>query len=190
MMQKYFESITDKSQAWKTKHSLLEVVIMTICAVIADCEAWYQIEEYCAEKEKWFKEKLGLSLPNGVPSHDTFERIFAMIDSKELEKCFVSWVGEVSRLTEGEIVSIDGKTLCASKSDDKKAIHMVSAWANSNKVVLGQVRTDEKSNEITAIPELLNLRRLRAALLQSMQWAAKRTFPRRLLRKKPTTFFL
>jgi hypothetical protein len=90
MMQKYFENITDKRKAWKIKHNLLEMVTMTICAVIAECETWYQIEEYCAEKGKWFREKLGLKLKHSIPSHDTFERIFAMIDSKELEKCFVS----------------------------------------------------------------------------------------------------
>ena len=157
MLKKHFENITEYRQAWKIKHNMLEVVIMTICAVIAECEAWYQIEEYCEEKEEWFRSKLGLELKNGIPSHDTFERIFAKINPEEFEKCFSSWIREVNSLTEKETVSIDGKTICASREDNKKAIHMVSAWANKSKMVLGQVRTEEKSNEITAIPNLLEL---------------------------------
>lgn len=157
MIQKYFETISDKRQEWKTKHNLLEIIVMTICAVVAECEAWYQVEEYCKEKEAWFKEKLRLKLEHGVPSHDTFERVFAMIEPKELESSFAAWTKAVSRSTKGEIVSIDGKTICASRCEEQKAIHMVSAWANKNKLVLGQVKTDEKSNEITAIPELLEL---------------------------------
>ncbi len=90
MIEKYFEAITDKRQQRKIKHNLLEIIIMTICAVVAECEAWYQVEEYCQEKEEWFKEKLSLKLENGIPSHDTFERVFAMIDSKEMENCFMS----------------------------------------------------------------------------------------------------
>lgn len=85
MIQKHFENITDKRQKWKTKHNLLEIVIMVICSVIAECEAWYQIEEYCEEKTAWFKEKLKLKLEYGIPSHDTFERVFAMIDPKEMD---------------------------------------------------------------------------------------------------------
>lgn len=165
MIQEYFENITDKRQGWKIKHNLLEIIIMTICAVIAECEAWYQIEEYCEEKESWFKEKLGLSLANGIPAHDTFERVFSMIDPKELEKSFIDWVKAVNELTQGEVISIDGKTLCASKGGSRKAIHMVSAWANTNKIVLGQVRTEEKSNEITAIPKLLTLLEMKGCIV-------------------------
>lgn len=165
MIEKYFETITDKRQQWKTKHNLLEIIVMTICAVVAECEAWYQIEEYCQEKEEWFKEKLCLKLEHGIPSHDTFERVFAMIDPKEMENCFMSWIKEVTQRTKGEIVSIDGKTICASRENNKRAIHMVSAWASANKLVLGQVRTNEKSNEITAIPMLLELLELKGCII-------------------------
>jgi predicted transposase YbfD/YdcC len=157
MIKEYFEGIRDSRQAWKTKHNMLEIIVMTICAVVAECEAWHQIEEYCKAKESFFKVKLGLKLENGIPSHDTFSRVFALIDPVELEKRFIMWVRAVSKLNKGEIVSIDGKTLCSSKDDDKKAIRMVSAWANRSKLVLGQIKTAEKSNEITAIPELLKL---------------------------------
>ena len=133
MMQQYFEPLTDPRQKHKVQHNLLEIVIMTICAVVAECDAWYQIVHYCETKTAWFRKKLKLKLKNGIPSHDTFERVFSLIDPKELEACFFSWVNEVNTLTKGEIVSIDGKTLCASKDAGNKAIHMVSAWANKNR---------------------------------------------------------
>jgi len=165
MLREHFEVITDQRQPHKVKHSLLEIVIMTICAVVAECEAWYQIEHYCRTKRTWFRKKLKLKLANGIPSHDTFERIFAMINPKELEACFFSWINAVSKQLNGEIVSIDGKTLCGSKDSQSRAIHMVSAWANKNRLVLGQVKTDEKSNEITAIPDLLALLELKGCIV-------------------------
>lgn len=157
MMKKHFETITDGRQAGKIKHNLLEIIVMVICAVVAECEAWYQIEHYCKSKKAWFKKKLKMKLKYGVPSHDTFERVFAMIDPKEFEKCFIAWINEVKTIIKGETISIDGKTLCASKDENKRAIHMVSAWANKQKLVIGQIKTDDKSNEITAVPQLLDM---------------------------------
>jgi len=157
MLQQYFESITDPRQKHKIQHNLLEIVIMVICAVVAECEAWYQIEHYCQSKKSWFRKRLGLKLKHGIPSHDTFERVFSLIDPQELETCFFSWTSVVSQLTKGEIVSIDGKTIRGSRGTETKAIHLVSAWANKNRMMLGQVKTDEKSNEITAIPTLIEL---------------------------------
>lgn len=165
MIKKHFEEITDKRQECKIKHNLLEVIVLTICAVIAECEAWYQIEEYCEEKKEWFRTKLGLKLEKGIPSHDTFERIFAMIEPKEFEKCFTLWIKAVNQLTKNETISIDGKTIRASRTTNKKAIHMVSAWANSSKIVLGQLKTEEKSNEITAIPTLLDLLEIKGCIV-------------------------
>jgi predicted transposase YbfD/YdcC len=99
----------------------------------------------------------GIRLENGIASHDTFQRVFQMIKPDEMERSFVSWVKSLSVKVKNEIVSIDGKTVCGSKSDLSRAIHMVSAWGNTNQLALGQVKTNEKSNEITAIPELLDL---------------------------------
>ena len=155
MLQTYFETLTDERQAWKVKHNLLEIVVMTICAVIAGCDAWEDIEDFCRVKEQWLKENLHLELKNGLPSHDTMQRVWSMIHPEEFEKCFSQWVSSVCQRTDGEIVSIDGKTVRRSKDTDKNPIHMVSAWANQNQMVLGQLATDEKSNEITAVPELL-----------------------------------
>jgi predicted transposase YbfD/YdcC len=156
-MKKYFETITDPRQPWKINYNLYEIVIMTICAVISGCEYWEDIVDFCRVKEAWFKKKLGLELKNGIASHDTFQRIFQIMNPDELESCFLSWVKSISLKTKGEIISVDGKTVCGGRDSKTKAIHMVSAWANVNQLVLGQVKTDEKSNEITAIPTLLDL---------------------------------
>ena len=164
-MKTHFEQITDPRQSWKTNYNLLEVVVMTICAVVSGFEYWEDIVDFCKVKEEWFKERLGLVLENGVASHDTFQRIFQLIDPMELEASFISWVRSVARLTNGEIVSIDGKTICGSRDTKARAVHMVSAWANANQLVLGQVRTNEKSNEITAIPTLIEMLELKGCVV-------------------------
>ena len=164
-MREHFEAIADPRQPWKTDHNLLEIIVMTICAIICDCDYWEDIEDFCRIKERWFQEKLGLVLKNGIPSHDTFQRVFQLINPKEFETCFISWVRCVAEKTKGEIVSIDGKTVCGSRDAKAKAIHMVSAWANTNQLVLGQVKTDEKSNEIKAIPTLLEMLELKGCIV-------------------------
>jgi len=160
-MKKYFEEISDPRQAWKVDYNLHEIVVMTICAVMSGCEIWEEIVDFCKVKADWFRENMGIELKCGVASHDTFQRVFQIIKPEELESAFVSWVKSISVKTTGEIVSIDGKTVCGSKSEAARAIHMVSAWANTNQLVLGQVKTAEKSNEITAIPALLDLLELK-----------------------------
>jgi predicted transposase YbfD/YdcC len=164
-MKKHFERINDPRQAWKVDHNLLEIVVMTICAVISGCEYWEDIVDFCRVKEQWFREKLGLKLGNGIASHDTFQRVFQLIKPEELEQSFLSWVKSVARQTKGEIISIDGKTICGSRDAKAKAIHMVSAWGNANQMVLGQVKTEEKSNEITAIPTLLEMLEMRDCIV-------------------------
>ena len=156
-MRTFFENITDSRQSWKTTHNLHEVIVMTICAVISGCDIWEEIVDFCKVKEQWFRDRLKLSLTNGIASHDTFQRVFQLINPDEMEKSFVSWVKSIAVKVKGEIISIDGKTVCGSRDIETKAIHMVGAWANTAGVGLGQVKTDEKSNEITAIPKLLDL---------------------------------
>jgi len=164
-MMKYFETITDPRQPWKVEHNLHEIVILTICAVMSGCEIWEEIVDFCKVREDWFRDKLGLLLANGIASHDTFQRVFQLIKPEEFEKSFVSWVKSILVKTKGEIVSIDGKTVCGSKDETKRAIHMVGAWGNANQLALGQVKTDEKSNEITAIPALLDLLELKEVII-------------------------
>ena len=136
---------------------------MTICAVISGCEYWEDIVDFCGVKEKWFRSKLALKLENGIASHDTFQRIFQLINPEEMESSFFSWVRSIAVMTKCEIVNIDGKSVCGSL--DAKAIHLVGAWANANQLSLGQVKTDEKSNEITAIPTLLDLLELKGCIV-------------------------
>jgi len=163
-MQKYFEEISDPRQSWKVKHLLIEVLITGICAVISGCEYFEDISDFCRVKCEWFREKLGMELAHGVASHDTYQRVFELIEPTEFERCFASWVQSIRKRTQDEIVSIDGKTLCGS-GDEHTAVQMVSAWANANQLVLGQVRVKEKSNEITAVPELLEILYLKGCIV-------------------------
>ena len=165
MIRKYFENIKDPRQEGKVCYNLLEIVVMTICAVISGCEHWEDIVDFSRVKMAWFREKLGMELRYGIASHDTFQRIFQLIDPAELEASFLSWVRSIATITKGEIISIDGKTARGSRDAKAKAIHLVSAWANANQLVLGQVKTDEKSNEITAIPTLLEMLELKGCIV-------------------------
>lgn len=153
----HFSSLKDPRIDRTKHHKLIDIITIAICAVICGAESWVGIEEYGNAKDGWLKQFL--ELPNGIPSHDTFARVFSLIDPQEFQECFLNWVKTVSNLTQGEIVAIDGKTLRHSydKEADRAAIHMVSAWASTNRLVLGQVKVKSKSNEITAIPELLKV---------------------------------
>ena len=184
MLQTYFETLTDERQTWKVKHNLLEIVVMTICAVIAGCDVWEDIEDFCRVKEQWLKENLHLELKNGLPSHDTMQRVWSMIHPEEFEKCFIQWVSSVCQRTDGEIVSIDGKTVRRSKDTDKNPIHMVSAWANQNQVVLGQLATDEKSNEITAVPELLAALDITGTIITTDAMSCQKEIVKKIIEKK------
>lgn len=124
--------------------------------MICGADNWVAIEEFGIAKEAWFTEMLGLA--HGIPSHDTFGAVYAAIDTEQFSVCFSRWVADLACLTAGEVIAIDGKCLRRSldKAAKKAAIHMVSAWAQQNNLVLGQVKVDNKSNEITAIPKLLS----------------------------------
>jgi predicted transposase YbfD/YdcC len=153
----HFSNINDPRIERRKLHKLIDIITISICAVICGADTWEDIELFGSSKHEWFKQFL--ELPNGIPSHDTFARVFARINPEQFQKSFISWIQSISKLTSQEIVAIDGKTLRGSydTSDDKAAIHMVSAWAAANCLVLGQVKVDEKSNEITAIPKLLKV---------------------------------
>jgi predicted transposase YbfD/YdcC len=152
----HFQHITDPRRDNK-RHKLIDIITIAICAVISNADNYEEICLFGNSKYDWFK--TFLLLPHGIPSADTFERVFSRIDPDEFKQSFLSWVKEINRLTKGEVVAVDGKTLRRShdKTNGKSAIHMVSAWASSCGLVLGQVKTDDKSNEITAIPELLKM---------------------------------
>ena len=135
----------------------MDIITIALCAVISGAEGWEDMAEYGRAKQDWLS--TFLSLPSGIPCADTFGRVFARLDPDQMQSCFASWVKSISKLLGAEVIGIDGKTLRHSgdKGCGKAAIHMVSAWASANRLVLGQRKVDDKSNEITAIPELLKV---------------------------------
>ncbi|WP_081661816.1 ISAs1 family transposase [Gillisia sp. JM1] len=149
-----FGQIPDFRRSHKQLYDLESILLIGIISVICGADSWNEMENYANSKEEFLSSFL--DLPNGIPSHDTFNRVFSNIDSDQFEKCFIQWVSDLAQLQPREIIAIDGKTIRGAKAGGKKSpVHMVSAWANDNNLVLGQVKVSEKSNEITAIPELL-----------------------------------
>ena len=138
-------------------HSLYEILVIAICAVLSGAEHWTEIEEYGEAKQEWLA--TFLELKHGIPSHDTFRRVFILLDPVELKSIFVDWISSTVSLSQGTLVNLDGKNLRGSKEPlkGKKALNVVSAWVSEQSVVLGQIKCEEKSNEITAIPELLKI---------------------------------
>lgn len=153
----YFKTLEEPRLERCKLHSFEDILFLTISAVLSGADNFVEIEEFGNNKREWLN--TFLKLENGIPSHDTIGKLFARIDVKSFEKCFIDWMQSVVKLTQGQVIAIDGKTLRGSGSatNGKKAIHMVSAFASANQVVLGQLACEEKSNEITAIPALLEL---------------------------------
>lgn len=151
---RYFAELQDPRVERTRRHLLQDIVLIAIAAILSGAGGWDEIERYGKAKKQWLKSFL--QLPHGIPSHDTFNRVFQALDPAELEKSFLDWVRSLARLTAGDVVAIDGKSLRGTaKVEGKPIVHMVSAWASANNLVLGQRKTDAKSNEITAIPQLL-----------------------------------
>jgi predicted transposase YbfD/YdcC len=163
-LSKHFENLTDPRAEHSIDHLLIDIVIITICAVICGANNWVEIENYGHAKKEWLE--TFLELPHGIPSHDTLMRLFARLKPNELQQCFLSWIEAVTNITKGQVIAIDGKTLrSALERGQKGAIHMVSAWATKNRLVLGQRKVSAKSNEITAIPELLKILTIEGSLV-------------------------
>ena len=153
----HFAELDDPRVERTRRHKLVDILAIAICATICGADSWVHIELFGRSKLAWFQ--TFLELPHGIPSHDTFGDVFARLDPVQLQNCFISWTQAIAELLPGEVVAIDGKTARRSydRSGKKAAIHMVSAWATQQSLSLGQVKTDEKSNEITAIPRLLEM---------------------------------
>lgn len=154
---KHFSKVSDPRVDRTKEHKLIDLIGIAICAVICGAEGWTDIENFGNSKIAWLS--TFLELPNGIPSHDTFGRVFSILDAQQFQLAFYEWVMAVNEIIPGQIVNIDGKRLSGSQDGllGKRAIYMVSAWAEENEIVLGQRKVDEKSNEITAIPELLKI---------------------------------
>jgi predicted transposase YbfD/YdcC len=150
-----FASIPDERQEWKIKHKLIDILFIAVVATIADCDDWEDIEWFANKKKDWFHKYL--ELPNGIPSHDTIERVFSWIDPDRFHHAFRSWVALAMGEKVSGVIAIDGKTMRGTKDVGKRALHVVNAWFSENGLILGQKFVKEKSNEMKAIPELLEI---------------------------------
>lgn len=161
----HFADLTDPRIERSRLHELLDIITIAVCAVVAGADSWEAIEDFGTAKHPWLK--TFLALPNGIPSHDTFRRVFTRLDPAEFRRGFFSWIGAVQEATGRRVVAIDGKSLRHSfdRAKGRSALHLVHAWATANHLLLGQVAVDEKSNEITAIPELLKMLELSGAIV-------------------------
>ncbi|MGB4950264.1 MAG: ISAs1 family transposase, partial [Rhizobiaceae bacterium] len=161
----HFSPLEDQRCPIKRRHVLIEMVVMAIAAVTCGADGWVAVAQFGRSKETWLREFL--TLPHGIPSHDTFGRVFSLLEPEAFEHCFRSWVASIREVIPGEIIAVDGKTLRRShnRAAGLAALHLVSAWAAANRVVLGQVATEAKSNEITAIPQLLGLLRIKGCIV-------------------------
>jgi predicted transposase YbfD/YdcC len=182
-LQSIFEVIEDPRVERTKQHQLVDIILIAILGVVCGAEGWVEIASFGNTKEAWLK--TFLDLPNGIPSHDTFGRVFARIDPKQFEECFLNWVRGVTEKITG-VIAIDGKTLRRSHdaANGKKALHLVSAWAAENRMVLAQVAVDEKSNEITAIPELLKLLDLEGCIVTIDAMGTQRAIAAQLIEQK------
>ena len=160
-----FRDIPDPRSGNGIRHRLDEILIIAILAVLCDCVKFTEMELFGEEREEWLR--TFLTLENGIPSHDTFGDVFAALSPEAIQTRFISWVETIRQKISGDIVPIDGKTIRRSKdlANNKKAIHIISAWSAANGIVLGEIATDEKSNEITAIPDLLKMLELKGCII-------------------------
>jgi predicted transposase YbfD/YdcC len=159
----------------------MDILVIAICAAICGADSWTEVELFGEAKYQWFKGFL--ELPHGIPSHDTFGRVFALLNPEQFQRCFREWIAAVEEQTQGEVVALDGKQLRRShdRAKGKKAIYMVSAWAAGNGLVLGQRKVDEKSNEITAIPALLDTLELSGCIVTTDAMGCQRTIAEKVI---------
>jgi predicted transposase YbfD/YdcC len=180
---KYFAELLDPRVERTREHLLEEFLLIAIAAILSGVNGWNEIEDYAHCKREWLASFL--KLPGGIPSHETFNRVFTALDPEELEKDFAVWVSSIAKLTAAEVVAIDGKALrCASGPGKKAIVHMVSAWANTNGLVLAQRKVDEKSNEITAIPKLLDALELSGTVVTIDAMGCQRGIAAKIVDKK------
>jgi predicted transposase YbfD/YdcC len=163
----YFAELRDPRVQLKCDHEFMDIILIVVVATIGGADDFVSVTTFAKAKKDWFRDRLGLKLANGIPSHDTINRVFAIINPTQFQKCFIGWVESISDQLKLKQISIDGKAMRGSKRQTAagdRTVQIVSAWASENGVTLAQVRTDEKSNEITAIPELLKLLDISKAL--------------------------
>lgn len=187
-LQTYFSSIEDPRQQHKIKHELIDVLVLSIIAIICGANEYKEIVIFGRAKESFLKQFL--SLHNGIPSHDTIERVLSIINPKEFHYCFCEFTKSLCKNTEG-LISIDGKTSRSSYDSyhNKSAIHLVNAWSTANSVVLAQYKVDDKSNEITAIPELLSLLQVEGAIISIDAMGCQKAIAKAIIEAKADYIF-
>jgi predicted transposase YbfD/YdcC len=162
-LKKHFRNLRDPRLRRRRRHELLDIIAIAICAVIGNANTWPDIVTFGKSHRVWFQRFLRLT--NGIPSHDTFERVFDRLDPKAFGRCFLNWTDSLFANLGLKQIAIDGKTLRGTRKEGLGALHLVSAWVSKNHLSLGQVAVNEKSNEITAIPKLLEMLDLKGALV-------------------------
>lgn len=179
----------DDPRKYNIRHNLIDIITITICAITCGAESWVDIEQYGKSKYDWLKQFL--QLPNGIPSHDTFGRLFSLLDPDQFREAFTSWWQSLRAFLDQEHIAIDGKTARASydTAAGKSAIHIVSAWAVKNGMVLGQIKTNDKSNEITAIPELIKQLELHGTIVSIDAMGCQKAIAKQIIDKQADYVF-
>lgn len=179
----YFADMKDPRIERTKRHLMDDILFISIASVLSGVESWDEMEEYGKMKLPWLK--TFLALPNGIPSYDTFNRFFAALDPNEFEDRFLKWVKSLCESSDGEIISIDGKTIRGSREQGcKTATHIVSAWADKNELILGQVKVEDKSNEITAIPRLLDALLLKGSIVTIDAMGCQKNIAKQIVKKQ------
>ena len=180
----HFALLSDPRVARTRKHLLSDILFIAICTVACDGEGFTDMEVFGRAKQEWLRKYL--ELPGGIPSHDTFGRVFSIIDPEAFTECFVNWTQAIHVATAGEVVALDGKTVRHSfdTATGKSALHLVSAWASENGLALGQVKVDDKSNEITAIPKLLEMIDVKGRIITTDAMGCQKDIVKRIIEKK------
>jgi len=179
-----FERVTDPRLNRTKKHRLIDILVLAVCGAIAGCDSWVDIAAFAQTRIDWFRQFL--KLRNGIPSHDTFARVFSLLDTSEFAACLCDWLQRLHVVSKGEIIAIDGKTLRGSvhRATAKSALHLVSAWATKQRISLGQVATTAKSNEITAIPKLLEMLAIKGAIVTIDAMGCQKEIAAQIIDKK------
>jgi hypothetical protein len=177
----HFKDLEDPRIGRTKRHGLSDIITIALCAVLCGADSWVEVQKFGNAKRGWPRRRL--DLPNGIPSHDTFGRAFRLIDPQKFQDCFLAWVRGVSDTTEGRLIPIDGKTVRRSSdtSVGKSPLHLVSAWAAANHLLLGQVAVGDKTNEITAIPQLLDLLDLEGAIVSIDAMGCQKEIARKIV---------
>jgi predicted transposase YbfD/YdcC len=181
---KHFGNMEDPRVERTKKHLLRDILGIAILAIIAGAQGWEDIENYGISKQSWLEEIL--ELPNGIPSDDTFRRVFELIDPEQLNRCFLSWVNTLVTKMGGEIIPIDGKTIRGfyDRNQGKSALHMISAWASEQRLVLAQMKVEDKSNKIPAIPALLELLDIAGSIITIDAMGTQTEIAKKIIDKK------